>query len=409
MSATHVDLSSSRLHIPPGTANRWAMVFGGVGLLGLAATASGFFSEGTRLDALSAYLVAFFYVLTLGVGCMFFAALQHLVGARWSVVPRRIAENYGAFSPWLILLFIPIAVFAKDILPWMDIEKIKDPEYRSAVRIAMESKTWYLTVPFFFGRAVLFLIFWALSGMYYYKKSVEVDSTGDPYAILRLRKLAPPTVILFGLTLTFSAFDWLMGVDPTWATTMFGVYAFSGSIVSSLALIACTARTLHGYGYMDGVINDEHYHDLGKLVFAFTVFWAYIAYSMFMLIWYASLPEETVWYRKHWENGWSTLTWTLILLHFVVPFFGLLSRTAKRHPVLLKAFAALLVVMHWVDLYWLVMPLFRAQMRFSFYDFAALAGAAGLFFGVAARTFGKAALVPIRDPHLADSLGYDNG
>jgi len=151
MSATHVDLSSSRLHIPPGTANRWAMVFGGVGLLGLAATASGFFSEGTRLDALSAYLVAFFYVLTLGVGCMFFAALQHLVGARWSVVPRRIAENYGAFSPWLILLFIPIAVFAKDILPWMDIEKIKDPEYRSAVRIAMESKTWYLTVPFFLG------------------------------------------------------------------------------------------------------------------------------------------------------------------------------------------------------------------------------------------------------------------
>lgn len=409
MSAMHTDLSSSRLQIPPAIANRWAMLFGGVGLLGLAATTSGFFSETSRLEALSGYLVAFFFVLTLGVGCMFFAALQHLVGARWSVVPRRIAENYGAFSPWLILLFVPIGVFAADLLPWMDIGRIKNEEYRTAVQVAMESKTWYLTKPFFFGRAAVYLLFWAASGMYYYRKSVEVDTTGDPRAILKLRRLAPPTVILFGLTLTFAAFDWLMGVDPTWATTMFGVYAFAGTILSSMALVACTARTLQGYGYMDGVINDEHYHDLGKFLFGFTVFWAYIAYSMFMLIWYASLPEETVWYRKHWENGWSTLTWTLILLHFLVPFFGLLSRTAKRHPIILKAMAALLVVMHWVDLFWLVMPLIRPQMSFTWYDFAALAGTSGLFFGVAAWTFGKAALVPIKDPHLADSMGYDNG
>ena len=409
MSAMHTDLSASRLQIPAGVANRWAMVFGGIGLLGLAATASGFFSEATRSEALSAYLVAFFYVLTLGVGTMFFAALQHLVGARWSVVPRRIAENYGSFTPWLILLFIPLAAFAKDFLPWMNIEGIKNPEYRKAVELAMESKTWYLTVPFFFGRAVVYLAFWAFAGLFYYRKSVEVDTSGDPQAIRTLRKFAPPVVILFGLTLTFAAFDWLMGVDPTWATTMFGVYAFAGTILSALALIALTARTLQGYGYMDGVINDEHYHDLGKLMFGFTVFWAYIAYSMFMLIWYANLPEETVWYRKHWENGWSTLTWTLMLLHFLVPFFGLLSRTAKRHPTILKALAALLVVMHWVDLYWLIMPLFREHMAFSWYDFAAVLGTTGLFFGVAARTFGKAALVPVKDPFLADSMGYDNG
>ena len=317
MSAMHTDLSAARLQIPVGAASRWAMIFGGIGLLGLAATASGFFSEATRMESLSAYLVAFFYVLTLAVGTMFFAALQHLVGARWSVVLRRIAENYGSFTPWLILLFVPIAVFAKDILPWMNIEGIKNPEYRQAVTVAMESKTWYLTVPFFYGRAAFYLVFWALAGLFYYRKSVEVDTSGDAQAILQMRKFAPPVVILFGLTLSFAAFDWLMGVDPTWATTMFGVYAFAGTILSTLGLIAATARTLHGYGYMEGVITDEHFHDLGKLMFGFTVFWAYIAYSMFMLIWYASLPEETVWYRKHWENGWSTLTWTLILLHFL--------------------------------------------------------------------------------------------
>ena len=142
---------------------------------------------------------------------------------------------------------------------------------------------------------------------------------------------------------------------------------------------------------MDGVINDEHYHDLGKLMFGFTVFWAYIAYSMFMLIWYANLPEETVWYRKHWENGWSTLTWTLILLHFLVPFFGLLARTAKRHPTILKAIGAPLVVMHWVDSVLAGRAAVPASsMAFSWYDFAAVAGTAGLFFGVAARTFGRA-------------------
>ena len=158
MSAMHTDLSAARLQIPVGAASRWAMIFGGIGLLGLAATASGFFSEATRMESLSAYLVAFFYVLTLAVGTMFFAALQHLVGARWSVVLRRIAENYGSFTPWLILLFVPIAVFAKDILPWMNIEGIKNPEYRQAVTVAMESKTWYLTVPFFFGRAVIYFV-----------------------------------------------------------------------------------------------------------------------------------------------------------------------------------------------------------------------------------------------------------
>ena len=362
MSAMHTDLSAARLQIPVGAASRWAMIFGGIGLLGLAATASGFFSEATRMESLSAYLVAFFYVLTLAVGTMFFAALQHLVGARWSVVLRRIAENYGSFTPWLILLFVPIAVFAKDILPWMNIEGIKNPEYRQAVTVAMESKTWYLTVPFFFGRAVIYFVFWTFAGLFYYRKSVEVDTSGDPHTILLLRKLAPPTVILFGLTLTFAAFDWLMGVDPTWATTMFGVYGFAGTMLSSLALIALTARTLHGYGYMEGVVNDEHFHDIGKLMFG-----------------------------------------------FLVPFFGLISRTAKRHPTILKALAALLVVMHWVDLYWLIMPLFREHMAFSFYDFAAVLGTAGLFFGVAARTFGKAALIPIKDPHLADSMGYDNG
>ena len=409
MSAMHTDLSAARLQIPAGVANRWSMIFGGIGLLGLAATVSGFFSESTRTEALSAYLVAFFYVLTLGVGAMFFAALQHLVGARWSVVPRRIAENYGAFTPWIALLFIPIAVFAKDILPWMNIEGIKNPEYKTAVALAMESKTWYLTVPFFYGRAAFYLLFWAFAGLYYYRNSVSVDSTGDAHTILKLRKSAPVVVILFGLTLSFASFDWLMGVDPTWATTMFGVYAFAGTMLSTLALVTGTARTLHGYGYMEGVINDEHYHDLGKLMFGFTVFWAYIAYSMFMLIWYANLPEETVWYRKHWENGWSTLTWTLILLHFLVPFFGLMARNAKRHPVILKAIAYLLVVMHWVDLFWLVTPLVREHMAFTWYDFAAVLGTAGLFFGVAARTFGKAALVPIKDPYLADSMGYDNG
>jgi len=294
---------------------------------------------------------------------------------------------------------------AHDLYEWTHLEVVEKD-------VMLSAKKGYLNQGFFNIRMIAYFVIWSFLAWRFYSLSTSQDDASGSAVEAKthsMRWLSAPSVLIFALSMTFFAFDALMSLDPHWFSTMFGVYYFVGIVVSAHAFLALVTVLLRRSGYLNGVVTAEHDHDLGKLMFGFTVFWAYIAYSMFMLIWYANLPEETVWYRKHWENGWSTLTWTLILLHFLVPFFGLLARTAKRHPTILKAIGALLVVMHWVDLYWLVVPLFREHMAFSWYDFAAVAGTAGLFFGVAARTFGRAALVPVKDPHLADSMGYDNG
>lgn len=409
MSASPLDLSSAQVQIPKARANQRAVIFGVIGVLGTAGSLVGIMNEASRRQALSGYLVAFMFVMTLAVGGMFFAFLQHLVAARWSVAVRRLAENLGAASWLLIPLFVPIALFARDIFPWWPGYSFTSAEYKTAVEHVMPSKQFYLTTNFFYVRAVLYLIAWAVLGYIARARSVEQDKSGDPKITLSLRKLSPAAVLLFGISITFAGFDWMMGLEPTWYSTMFGVYTFAGSMLSTLSLIALSGRLMQSNGYLKNVLNEEHFHDVGKLMFGFIVFWAYIAFSQFFLIWYANIPEETQWFHRHYDNGWSSVTWTLVAMHFVVPFFAILSRFSKRNAVLQSSVAALLIGMHYVDLFWVVTPLFREQAGFVWTDGAALVGLTGLFLAVVARNFGSAALIPVRDPHLQDSLEYDNG
>jgi hypothetical protein len=409
MSASPLDLSTADTQLPAARANQRSLIFGALGVLGLAGSLVGIFGEASRTQALSGYLVAFMFVVTLAVGGMFFALLQHLVFARWSVAVRRIAENFGATTWLLVPLFIPIALFAKEIFPWWPGHVFNNAEYQQAVEHILPEKEAYLNPTRFWAFAVVYLGSWVFLGYMFRKRSVAVDKTGDVGQILALRKMAPLGVLVFALTLTFAGFDWMMSLEPTWYSTMFGVYTFAGSMLSSLALIALTGCLLQSNGYLKNVLNEEHFHDLGKLIFGFIVFWAYIAFSQFFLIWYANIPEETVWYRRHYEGGWSSVTWALVFGHFAIPFFAILSRFAKRNAVLESTVAALLIGMHYVDLYWVITPLFRPEFGFVWTDAAALVGLTGLFLAVASRNFGSAALVPIKDPHLADSLEYDNG
>lgn len=404
MSAQGSNLSEARLQIAPADANRVSMALLALGVAGLGASGYAIFAGGDKLTALTSYLVAFMFVATVGVGCMFFAMLQHLVGARWSVAIRRIAENFGAPLWLLIPLFIPIALNVPVLFhEWAGPGPLEE---------IVKAKVAYLNMPFFFIRAAFYLLSWAVLGYLVYKRSVELDKSGDPNLIVRLRRLAPPGVLVFGITLTFAGFDWLMSLDPTWASTMFGVYTFAGTFLSAMATVALTARLLQKFGYANGVINEEHYHDLGKFIFGFIVFWAYIAFSQFFLIWYANIPEETLWFRKHWtyeEHDWSTVGWALIFLQFLLPFFAILSRHAKRNAAIMIPVVALLIVMHYVDLFWVVMPLFRKVASFEWTDAAALCGVLGVYLGLVVRTFGAAPLIPVKDPFLPDSLEYDNG
>ena len=268
MSATERIIADARLQLLPSDANRYATIFGIVGLAGLGYTALGFFNEADKADALMSYLVAYVYGATILVGCMFFGTLQHLVGARWSTTLRRLAESVGAVTPLLAVLFLPLLWGMGTIWSWAN----GRPQPADVL-----AKVGYLNTQFFVIRAVIYLVVWAVIGTWFYRKSVEQDKTGDPLLTKSMRKASSVAVILFGFTISFAGFDWVMSLDPTWPSTMFGVYTFAGSMISSLSTIALAAHLLQRSGYLKGVITVENYHDLGKLMFGFIVFWAFIA------------------------------------------------------------------------------------------------------------------------------------
>lgn len=400
MSATERIIADARLQLLPSDANRYATIFGVIGLAGLGYTALGFFNEADKADALMSYLVAYFYGVTVLAGCMFFATLQHVVGARWSTTLRRIAENVGAVTPILAVLFLPLLWGMSTLYSWAN----GQPQPADVM-----AKSAYLNPQFFIIRAVVYLAVWAAVGTWFHRQSVAQDKSGDPQITKSMRTASTIAVILYGLTISFAGFDWVMSLDPTWASTMFGVYAFAGSMISALCTIGLAAHLLQRAGYLKGVITVENYHDLGKLQFGFIVFWAYIAFSQFMLIWYANLPEETAWFRLRWENGWSTLAIALCILHFGVPFFGMLSRTAKRNAAAMMTVGVLILVMHYVDLFWVIMPVRRHSLEVTARDIAALFGVVGVCLAGIFNRMGSAALIPVKDPYVHSSLEYDNG
>jgi hypothetical protein len=273
----------------------------------------------------------------------------------------------------------------------------------------LQWKQPYLNVSFFVIRAVLFFAVWSFIAIVYYRGSRGQDATGDPAVTARLRKFAGPVIIVLALTSSFAAIDWIMSLTPHWYSTMFGVYFFAGSFVGFIALLSLTAVAMRGAGLLDTVISAEHLHDVGKLLFAFTAFWAYIAFSQFFLIWYANLPEETIWFRPRLEGSWLTVSILLMAGHFGVPFFYLMGRDVKRRGSTLAVGAVWLLAMHFLDLYWQVMPTLHPEgFSPSILDVAAFLAVGGIFAATAGWLMRRHALVPLRDPRLPESLAFEN-
>ena len=276
----------------------------------------------------------------------------------------------------------------------------------------MASKTWYLTRNFFYLRALLYFFIWSFLALRMLGYSVAQDTSKDPQLTVRAQSFAPGATLLFALSLTFAAFDWIMSLEPTWFSTIFGVYYFATGVVSSYAAIILVTLALRNAGPLQGAVTPEHYHDLGKLMFGFLVFWAYIGFAQFMLIWYATLPEEVTWYHNRWDFGpWAKVSMAVLIGHFVVPFFWLISRNFKRNLGRLQVGAAILLVMHVVDIYWFVMPNYALGSNdfvFSWIDAACLLAVGGVYGAVVFFRMGKQALVPIGDPRLERSLHFQN-
>ncbi len=270
----------------------------------------------------------------------------------------------------------------------------------------------YFEKPFFFGRQAFYVVVWALLGWLFFKKSTEQDSSRSIENTLWAQRFAPVAAILFALTLTFASFDWIMSLEPAWYSTIFGVNYFAGSVVAIFATLILTLLSLRASGVLTREVNTEHYHDLGKLQFGFMVFWAYVSFSQFMLIYYAGIPEETTFFHHRWDEGgpWKAVSLAILFLHFVVPFLMILSRNAKRKLGVLRVGAATLLVMHAVEMYWLVMPNMPGQEHFmpSYIDAACFLGVLGCYLAVVFRTMTKHPLVPVGDPRLVRSLHFEN-
>ncbi|HVS15166.1 MAG TPA: hypothetical protein VMV46_14655 [Thermoanaerobaculia bacterium] len=394
-------IGTDQLYLPAtgGWANlRWFGLV--VGLAG--AGASALLAARQPAQFYHSWLVAFLFFLSISLGALFFVLVHHAAKAGWGVVVRRLAENIAACLPVLLVLFVPIYLGRHELYHWTDAAAVAhDP--------LLQAKSAYLSTAGFLLRAAIYCVAWSFLSLLFLRLSRRQDRTAEEGLSRQMIRWSGPALLVFALTLTFAAFDWIMALDAHWYSTMFGVYFFSGSVVSCFAFLCVLTVLLRGSGCLRDVVTLEHFHDLGKLLFAFTVFWAYIAFSQFFLIWYANLPEETTFFLRRLEGSWKLATLLLAMGHFVVPFFFLMPRGIKRRPPLLLAGAVWMLLMHLLDLYWLVMPNLHAEgVRLSLLDLTCLVAVGGLFLAVLGALLRSAALVPIRDPRLVESLSFEN-
>ncbi len=326
-------------------------------------------------QAAFSYLTAWAYAVSLALGALIFLMIGYAIGARWVIVFRRFTEGVVATLPLLALMFVPIALS----LPWL---------YRW-----IEAPTAYLDVPFFLVRAAVYFAIWIAIGELLVR-------LGD-----RVKALATAGLPVIALTLTFAAFDWLMSLTPEWSSTVFGLLYFSGGFVGALALIAVIAWRARGVELVARSIHASHTGALGRLMFAFLVFWAYMEFSQGVIIWMANKPDEVPWYVARGAGAWGAVFAVLLIGHFAIPFFALLSRALKRRPLLLAIAGAWLLAMHYVDIYWLVMPVLHPTIALHWLDLAAPLAVLGTAISFA--TWRTRSPMADGDPQFAAALAYE--
>jgi hypothetical protein len=358
-------------------------------------------------------LIAAYYFVSIAMGAAVIVALMHVTKAGWGIVVRRVPE---AISSWLPLGLLTLAAVTllgmHDLYEWSHADIVAHDKL-------LQHKSALLNVPGFFMRMVIIIGGWSLLVFAMRRNSVKQDEDGDESRTASNVRLAAIFLVFFGVSVTFGALDWLMSLEPHWFSTMFGVYQFAGAHVAAAAVTALFTIGLKRKQFLPHV-NENHLHDLGKMMFAFSTFWGYIWVMQYLLIWYANIPEETGHFLVRWDPAWGGL-WALnVILNFAVPFFSLLPRPNKRNPKVLTLVALGIVLGHWLDIYMQVMP---ATAHFAAHhaahgapvghgpflglpELGAFAMVAGLFVFAVGTMMGKASLLPRRDPYLQESLHH---
>ncbi|MEO7032782.1 MAG: quinol:cytochrome C oxidoreductase [Polyangiaceae bacterium] len=355
------------------------------------------------------YLVAFAWMMTICAGAVWWVTLQNVVNSHWSLVIRRVGEliasNAGVLTVLALPIVLPLILGKSPMYLWSDVNNMLASD-------ALKHKIPYLNPKFFAIRFVFYFGFWILLSRFYLNRSVAQDKEAAATAqktVVTMRRAAGPALIVYAITITFSAIDLVMTLDPRWFSTMFGVYYFASCVMAVNASLALALMWLQSKGRLTSSVTVNHFHDLGKMLFAFTIFWAYIGFSQFMLLWYANIPEETLWFKVRFVNSWGTLAWVLLFGHFVIPFFGLLSRWVKRSKKALAFWCIWQLVMIFLDMYWLVMPTLGVnEVQFKLIDLTCWVGVLSLFIAGLAFRAKRLSLLASNDPRLPDSLAFEN-
>jgi hypothetical protein len=365
-----------------------------VGILGLVAC----FLRFDARQAFQSYLLGYVFWILLPLGSLAILMLHHLVGGGWGFVIRRLLEAATRTFPVMAVLFVPLLFGIGELYPWADLDQVaSDPH--------LEHKTPYLNQGFFVTRAVLYFVIWGALTLALNRWSARQDNTDDPALVRRLQGLSGVGLVLFGLTTTFASIDWVMSLEPLWFSTIFGAIFIVGGTLSALLVMILTLAALHRQAPLDKVVTPTHFHDLGKLLLTFVMLWAYIAFSQYLIIWSGNTAEEAAWYVKRQEGGWQHVALILIVFHFAVPFILLLSRQRKRQARSLARLAWGLLLLRFVDVFWLVCPAFRPSVFvLDWLDIVAPVGIGGIWTAFFLRELNKRPLLPLKDPRFEPML-----
>jgi hypothetical protein len=346
------------------------------------------------------YLIAFMFVLGLSLGSLGLLMLQHLTGGHWGIMTRRPLESATRVLPVVAVFFLPIAIFGMRHLygEWLN----APPTGEGSLSDLQKS---YLTSNGFLIRAVIYFVIWIGLVLIFNRWSKEQDVNREDRALRRrMKMLAGPGIILYVFVMTFAAIDWVMSLSPHWASTIYGFLFVIGQLISSMSLMIAVLVFLSRTAPMEGLIQSRHLHDLGKLLLAFVMLWAYFGFSQLLIIWSGNLPEEISFYRTRLYGAWGVVAVFVLIFHFFVPFFSLLPRDVKRSAKLLSKVAMWLIFMRLVDLFWLTRPEFTSNAIPGFMDVAAVLALAGIWFAVFARNLKSQPLLPLGDPKLEEAI-----
>ena len=369
-------------------------------LLGILGCIAGYFLDPARL--FHSYIVAFAFTSMIGLGAFFFVMVQFLTGSAWSVTMRRIMENVMITLPLGLVLFIPVALGLREIYPWMNQQLMQsDPTLRL--------KGAYLTHDFFILRTAIYFLLWSLWVGSIYRQSTKQDTTRSIQQMHIASRWSAPGLFLAVAIGSMASFDWLMSLEPKWYSTIFGLVMLSGGALSFFSVVTLVCLGFRRAGILKNSITPEHYHDLGKWLFALTAFYTYVAFSQYFLIWYANLPEETIWYRHRMVGGWLPISLAMPFLRFLIPFFVLLCRGAKRSLSVIAFIAVWSLIVEYIDLYWIVMPTYyKNGPQLHWLDLVTLVTTVSLCGLLFWSRFRAHKMVPVGDLRFEQSLHFEN-